>query len=79
MRDPRIPRHRGIKSEHVSSERILRGHLVAALCHALQAQPHQRVSPALVPAGNPSTAHLGSTQADRRSTINRTAPVFWAL
>ena len=41
MRDPRIPRHRGTESEHVSSERILRGHLVAAPCHALQAQPHQ--------------------------------------
>ena len=64
MRDPRIPGHRGIESEHVSSERNLRGLLVSAPCQALQAQPHQRVSPAPVPARNPNTAPLGSTQAD---------------
>lgn len=48
----------------MSSERNLRGRLLSAPCQALQAEPHQRVSPARVPARKPSAAPLGSTETD---------------
>lgn len=65
----RIPGHRGIESEHASSERTSEVFSFQRRVQALQAQPIKSAQPQFQP--EPEHSSLGSTQADGQQSTEQ--------